>query len=115
MADIHIHRAHTLGLKGARAVAAQWSETAQAKLDMACAYATGDTSDELQFSRPGVKGKLTLSGDHFELHAQLGFLLSAFKEKIESEIAHNLDELLAQGKVRAQRKKPVSAGRKKPA
>ena len=107
MADIHIHRAHKLGLKGAREVAAQWSEKAQSKLEMTCAYATGETGDELQFSRPGVTGTLKVCGDHFELNAQLGFLLSAFKGQIENEIANNLDELLLNGTTKPHAKKPT--------
>ena len=107
MADIHIHRAHTLGLKGARKVAAQWSEKAQNKLEMACAYAEGEDGDELQFSRPGVKGTLRVCSDHFELNAQLGFLLSAFKEQIEGEITKNLDELLVKGGIKPGLKRPT--------
>jgi putative polyhydroxyalkanoate system protein len=105
MADIHIHRPHTFGLTGARKVAAQWSEEAQSKLEMACAYAEGEDADELQFSRPGVEGTLRVCADHFELNAQLGFLLSAFKEQIENEIVKNLDELLAKGKKKPGAKK----------
>jgi hypothetical protein len=41
-----------------------------------------------------VKGDLTVSQDLFELNAQLGFLLSAFKDRIEEEIVKNLDDLL---------------------
>lgn len=107
MADIHIHRAHTLGLKSARKVAAQWSEKAQTKLEMVCAYAEGEDGDELQFSRPGVKGTLRVCDDHFELNAQLGFLLSAFKDQIEGEISKNLDELLAKGDKKPGTKKPA--------
>ena len=107
MADIHIHRAHTLGLAQARTIAAQWSEKAQSKLEMACAYATGEDSDELQFSRPGVKGTLKVCSDHFELNAQLGFLLSAFKEQIEGEIAKNLDEQLSKARHQPGAKKPA--------
>jgi putative polyhydroxyalkanoate system protein len=107
MADIHIHRPHSLGLPGARKVAAQWAEKAQSKLEMTCAYAQGEQADELQFSRPGVKGTLQVCGDHFELDAQLGFLLSAFKEQIESEIAKNLDELLTQDGGASGAKKPA--------
>ncbi len=97
MADIHIHRSHNLGLQGAREIAAQWSEKAQTKLGLACAYVQGEDSDELQFSRPGVKGTLRVCSDHFELDAELGFLLSAFKGQIETEIANNLDALLVIG------------------
>lgn len=107
MADIHIHRAHRLGLKGAQEVAAQWSEKAQSKLQLACAYAPGETHDELQFSRPGVNGTLKIGSDHFELNAQLGFLLSGFKDQIESEIAKNLDVLLARAQGSPDAKKPT--------
>ena len=96
MADIHLLRDHHLGLEGARAVAAEWADKAQRKLEMACAFAQTDQGDELQFSRPGVNGTLLVTAEHFELRAELGFLFSAFKEQIEREIAKNLDELLAQ-------------------
>ncbi|AOW12076.1 hypothetical protein LPB72_13865 [Hydrogenophaga crassostreae] len=107
MADIHIHRAHKLGLNAAREIAAQWSQEAQSKLEMACAYAPGEDSDELQFSRPGVKGTLTICSDHFELNAQLGFLLSAFKAQIEGEIVKHLDDLLARNHPKPRAKKPT--------
>ena len=96
MANIHIHRDHQLGLQGARAVAEQWAIKAQTQLDMVCAFQQGKASDEIQFSRPGVKGSLRVCKDHFELNAQLGMLLSAFKDHIVSEIARHLDDLLAQ-------------------
>lgn len=105
MARIHIHRSHHLGLKGARKVAWQWAEQAEADFDMACTYAEGPDGDEVQFSRSGVTGTLTVGADHFELDAQLGFLLGAFKERIEAEIVKNLDELLAHSKPPAAKKK----------
>jgi putative polyhydroxyalkanoate system protein len=95
MANIHIRRNHHLGLDGARKVAWQWAEHAEAEFDMQCAYAEGEDGDEVQFSRTGAKGTLRVMADHFELDAQLGFLLGAFKDRIESEIVKNLDELLA--------------------
>lgn len=105
MAQIHIHREHQLGLAGARKIAWQWAEQAEADFDMACTYVEGDDGDEVQFSRSGVSGTLTVSGDHFELDAQLGFLLGAFKDRIEGEIVKNLDELLASQKPAAAKKK----------
>ena len=48
-----------------------------------------------------------MCGDHFELHAQLGFLLGAFKDRIESEIVKNLDDLLVAKKPAARKKKPA--------
>lgn len=105
MAQIHIHREHQLGLAGARKIAWQWAEQAETDFGMACTYEEGDDADEVQFSRSGVSGTLKVSGDHFELDAQLGFLLGAFKDRIEGEIVKNLDELLASKKPAAERKK----------
>lgn len=105
MADIHIERKHQLGLSGARKIAWQWAEQAEADFDMACTYEEGDDCDEVQFSRSGVNGTLRVSADHFELDAKLGFLLGAFKDRIEGEIVKNLDELLATKKPVAKKKK----------
>jgi putative polyhydroxyalkanoate system protein len=94
--DIHIEREHTLGLAQARELAFRWAQTAEAKLEMECTYEEGKTSDLVSFTRSGVNGELRVTADRFELHARLGFLLGAFKGRIEAEIVKNLDELLAQ-------------------
>jgi putative polyhydroxyalkanoate system protein len=94
--DIHIQRDHTLGLAQARKLAFKWAETAEEKLDMECTYEEGKTSDLVSFTRSGVNGELKVTKDSFELDARLGFLLGAFKDRIEREIVQNLDELLAQ-------------------
>lgn len=98
MADIHIEREHSLGLAGARKLAWQWAEQAENEFDMSCTYEEGDTGDAVQFTRSGVSGSLQVSASRFVLDARLGFLLGAFKERIEAEIVKNLDTLLAAGK-----------------
>ncbi|HEY0856665.1 MAG TPA: polyhydroxyalkanoic acid system family protein [Albitalea sp.] len=106
MPDIHIHRPHQLGLAKARKVAWQWAEEVEKQFDMECTVLEGETSDTVEFVRPGVKGQLIVAPDHFELDAQLGFLLGAFSARIESEIEKNLDALLAStGKARPAAKK----------
>ena len=95
MPDIHIEREHTLGLEQARKLAFRWAELAEEKFDMTCSYEEGKTSDLVSFSRAGVNGELKVTPDRFELDARLGFLLGVFKDRIESEIGKNLDELLA--------------------
>ena len=70
MADLHIRREHHLGQEGT-------------------------VRDEVCFTRSGVNGTLHVTKDRFELDAKLGFLLGAFKDRIEGEIVKNLDELLA--------------------
>jgi putative polyhydroxyalkanoate system protein len=95
--DIHIERAHQLGLPKARELAFRWAETAEEKLAMECTYEEGKTEDLVSFTRSGVNGELRVTKDSFELQARLGFLLGAFKDRIEAEITKNLDQLLAQG------------------
>jgi len=95
MADIHIERKHTLGLLEARKVAFQWAEMAEEKFDMECTYEEGKTEDLVSFTRSGVSGELKVTPDLLQLDAKLGFLLGAFKDKIEGEIVKNLDTLLA--------------------
>ena len=95
MADIHIDREHTLGLPEARQIAFQWAEQAETEFGMQCTYEEGDDSDLVSFSRSGVQGTLTVTKDGFELAAKLSFLFGAFKEKIETGIARNLDALIA--------------------
>lgn len=95
MSGIHIVREHSLGLAAARKIAFEWAEQAEQKFAMECTYAQGAQEDELAFTRTGVDGTLLVRKDRFELNAKLGFLLGAFKEKIEGEIVKNLDALLA--------------------
>ena len=96
MPDIHIQRDHKLGLPQARKLAFRWAELAEEKFSMECTYEEGKTSDTVSFTRSGVNGELKVTKDRFELDARLGFLLGAFKDRIEGEIVKNLDELLAQ-------------------
>jgi putative polyhydroxyalkanoate system protein len=95
MADIQIQRDHTLGLPEARKIAFKWAEQAEEKFDMECTYEEGKAADLVTFTRSGVSGTLAVTKDRFELNAKLGFLLGAFKDKIEGEIVKNLDALIA--------------------
>ena len=94
MADLHILRHHSLGLHEARKVAFRWAEHVEEEFQMACTYEEGKSQDEVCFTRSGVSGTLHVTKDKFELNAKLGFLLGAFKARIESEIVKNLDDLL---------------------
>ena len=106
MADIQIERQHGMSLAQARKAAFKWAEQAEEKFDMECTYEEGTSSDEVRFTRSGVTGTLTVDRETFKLQAQLGFLLGAFKDKIESEIVKNLDALIAKGAPSA--KKPAA-------
>ena len=87
MADLHIVRKHSLGLKEARKIAFNWAEQVESDLGMECTYEEGRSADKVCFSRSGVKGELQVTKDRFELDAKLGFLIGAFKDRIEAEIA----------------------------
>jgi putative polyhydroxyalkanoate system protein len=93
--DLRIRRDHDLGLPEARKIAQDWVRSAQEQLHMACTYHPGEAMDRIAFTRSGVSGELRVAGDRFELDAKLGFLLGAFKDRIEQEVSNNLDALLA--------------------
>ena len=104
MADIYIHREHSLGLAQARKLARDWAEQLEQQFDMACTVIEGETSDSVEFVRSGVNGVLIVAADHFDVEAKLGFLMAAFSKTIEAKIEKNLDSLLAA----ASAKKPAT-------
>ena len=108
MPDIHIQRTHSLGLAQARKLAFQWAKTAETRFDMTCTYEEGKTSDLLSFTRSGINGELRVMQDSFELDARLGFLLGAFKDRIEREIVKNLDSLADANGPAVQAAKPAA-------
>jgi putative polyhydroxyalkanoate system protein len=95
MANLHIVREHHLGHAAARKIAYAWAEQVESEFGMECTYEEGKTDDTVCFTRSGVHGTLQVSKSAFTLDATLGFLLGAFKDKIEAEIVKNLDTLLA--------------------
>ncbi len=95
MAKIHIEREHGMSWDQAREAAGHWAEQAKDKFDMHCTYTEGVASDEVVFKRTGVAGSLLVTDSSFALQAELGFLLSAFKDKIEAEVVKNLEALIA--------------------
>jgi len=60
VADIRIHREHTLGLAKARKIAWAWAEEVESKFQMTCTVIEGDYSDTVEFKRSGVNGTLTI-------------------------------------------------------
>lgn len=95
MANLHIVREHALGMAAARKIAFAWAEQVESDFGMDCTYEEGKSMDVVCFERAGVSGTLNVTQSQFELDAKLGFLLGAFKDKIEAEIVKNLDALLA--------------------
>ena len=112
MADIHIHRTHKLGLAKARKTAWKWAEAAEQKFGMECTVIEGEDNDTVEFERAGVDGTLVVTANAFELNAKLGFLVGAFRHRIESEIEDNLDALLADSAKRPATKVKTAAKKK---
>lgn len=113
MAEIHIHREHTLGLTKARKLAFTWAEQVEDKFGMDCTVVEGDESDTVEFRRSGVDGRLVVAADHFDLKAKLGFLLGAFSNSIEAEITKNLDALLSRNGAASPPKKAAATPARK--
>jgi putative polyhydroxyalkanoate system protein len=88
MADIEVQRDHALGLKKALAAAQKVADEMAENFDMESEW-EGNT---LYFSRSGVTGELTVTKNSVQMNAKLGFLLSAFKPKIEAQIEKNFEE-----------------------
>ena len=116
MADLHILRPHTLGMARARKIAFDWAEQVEKDFGMACTYEEGRGADLVRFTRSGVAGELHVTKDKFELDARLGFLLGAFKGRIQAEIVKLLDAMLPEkaapakpGARKAVARKPATA------
>lgn len=92
----------------ARKIAFEWAEHVETEFGMACTYEEGEHEDVVSFARTGAKGTLRVCAKQFELDAHLGFLLGAFKDRIEAEIVKNLDELMAAHPAPKARKKPTA-------
>jgi putative polyhydroxyalkanoate system protein len=48
----------------------------------------------VNFTRPGVTGRMLVGKDRIKLDVQLGFLLTMLKPAIEKEIVAQLDQLI---------------------
>lgn len=113
MADLHILRKHALGFAKARRIAFDWAEQVEKEFGMQCTYEEGKSADLVRFTRSGVHGELQVTRDKFELQVKLGFLLGAFKHRIEAEIVKMLDTMLPTAPVSAAPAVKKSAAKKK--
>ena len=91
MADIELHRAHNLGLAGAREAAERMAEHLGRKFDLKVTW----QGNVLRFERPGVNGTLSISATDMRLSVALGFLLKAMRGSIEAAVVHEVDKLFA--------------------
>lgn len=91
MADIEARRAHSLSLEDARKVAQQLADQLKDQFQLDSEW-HGNT---LKFNRSGVKGHVQVSDKDVAVEISLGFMLKAFKGKIQSEVTKNMDKMFA--------------------
>jgi putative polyhydroxyalkanoate system protein len=88
MSTIELKRDHVLGLRKAKVAA----ERVAAEMERDFGMTSQWEGNVLRFTRTGVSGELVVGKSHVELHAKLGFLLAAFKHRIEEQVHRNFDE-----------------------
>ena len=88
MGDIDIRHPHSLPMPRARAALEEAVQRLSEKFDVKYAWDV----DAVDFSRSGLDGRIQLAADELHLTAKLGFLLSAMKGPIESEVRRVLAE-----------------------
>lgn len=90
MSNIDIQHSHSLSADAAR----QAIEEVAAKLSDRFGLQSNWVGDALNFSGSGVDGAIALQQGQVHVTAKLGFLLSAMKGMVESEIQRVLKEKL---------------------
>lgn len=91
MSDIHARKTHNLSLEEARKTAQKLADQLQKEFQVDSKW-QGNT---LNFTRSGVKGTLDVTEQEVVLDISLGFMLKAFKGKIQAEIDKNLGTMFA--------------------
>jgi putative polyhydroxyalkanoate system protein len=86
MPAINIHARHKMNQKEAQDAADQLAQDLAEKFDIE--YSWDD--DTIYFKRTGVHGTIKVDGRQIHILAELGFMLSLFKDKLESEIRRYL-------------------------
>ncbi|KRG71088.1 polyhydroxyalkanoic acid system family protein [Pseudoxanthomonas dokdonensis] len=88
MASIDIQHPHSKSPQQAREAVDEVARKLSERFDVSCQW----DGDVLNFKRSGVDGCIELQPNQLHVTANLGFLLSAMKSPIESEIRRVLDE-----------------------
>ena len=88
MSTIDIRHAHSMPHAKARKAVEDVAKKLAGRFEMVWHW----DADTLHFTRSGVDGQIALAPSQLHVTAKLGFLLSAMKGPIESEIRRVLDE-----------------------
>lgn len=88
MPAIDIHAMHSMSREDAQGAADYLARDLADKFGIE--YGWDD--DTICFERSGVSGTIKVDGEQIHIVAQLGFMLSLFKDTLESEIRRQLNE-----------------------
>jgi putative polyhydroxyalkanoate system protein len=88
MPAIDIHARHKMSREDAQDAADQLAQDLADKFDIDYGW----DEDTICFERTGVTGTIKVDGKQIHIVAELGFLLSMFKDRFESEIRRYLQE-----------------------
>lgn len=91
MASIDIRHPHTQSRQQARTSVEKVAEKIQERFEVGVAW----NEDTLEFTRSGVNGEIRVNDDEIHVLVNLGFLLSALRGPIESEIQRYLEREFA--------------------
>lgn len=89
MPTISITRKHALPHRQAKAAAEKIAKELRKRFGLDYVW----NGDDIEFTRPGVNGTMSVGKDRIALEANLGWLLTPLKPKIEDEIVAQLDKL----------------------
>jgi len=88
MPAIDIHAMHSMSRAEAQKAADYLAQDLADKFDIEYGW----DEDTISFERSGVAGTIRVDGEQIHIVAQLGFMLSLFKDTLESEIRRQLHE-----------------------
>ena len=86
MSAIDIHARHKMNREDAQDAADQLAQDLADKFDIDYGW----DEDTIHFERTGVNGSIKVDGKQIHIVAELGFMLSMFKDRFENEIRRYL-------------------------
>ncbi len=88
MSAIDIQARHKMSREAAQDAADELAQDLAQKFDIEYGW----DEDTIHFERTGVNGTIKVDGKQIHIVAELGFLLSMFRDRFESEIRRYLSE-----------------------
>ncbi len=110
MAQIDIRRRHSLTLPRARKEANLLAEHLKQEFELESSW----SGNQLSFKRSGVNGVMTVGSEDVHVMAELGFLVSFLKSRIEARLNAHFDDVFGKAGV-APAKKAAAAKKAAPA